>query len=244
VLYIFLKDALISLEFYTVIQNFLLQIGRFIKIKGMAGMKIVNLSKLLLMMLLGFSFLLNMPVMAKSADVVSAQNRVLNVTQNIVKGLEVNKNLYKSNPASLTSMIRQQVLPFIDFDAMSKLTLGKHWRTASASQRVRFTNAFREMLVKSYGKAMLKYTGASIRGGNSAEKSKAGYVTVRTVVVPKGGKPIAANYDVRKKDNDWKAYNVEIAGISLLTNFRTNFSREISEKGLDALITRLEKIKK
>ena len=215
-----------------------------IYIMELAEMTLLTCKKSILSLFLGFCLLLSLPTMAKGNDVADAQNRVLNVTRTIVKGMEANKVLYKKNPAALTTMIRQQVLPFIDFDAMSKLTLGKHWRSASVAQRQRFTNAFREMLVRSYGKAMLNYTGANIRGGNSTPKRKAGYVTVRTVVVPKGGKPIAANYDVRKKGNDWKAYNVEIAGISLLTNFRTNFSREVSAKGLDALIARLERTKK
>ena len=135
------------------------------------------------------------------------------------------------------------MLPVIDFDAMAKLTLGKHWRSASASQRTRFTNAYREMLIRSYGKIMLKYAGASIRAGNSVAGKKAGYVTVRTVVTPRGGASVAANYDVRKLSGIWKAYNVQVGGVNLITNFRTNFTREVSVKGLEALIDRLNKTK-
>jgi phospholipid transport system substrate-binding protein len=123
---------------------------------------------------------------------------------------------------------------------MSKLTLGRYWTTASAQQRTRFIDAFREMLVRSYAKTMLKYSGSIIRGGNSAQNTKPGYVIVRTVVTPKDSSPIAANYSVRSNSGDWKAYNVEISGINLITNFRTNFTREVGEKGLEALITRLE----
>lgn len=194
-------------------------------------------------LLAGF-FLLSLvstSVWAKTNEVNAAQKRVLDVTQRIAKNLEVNKVQYAKNPALLDKMIRTQVLPFIDFDAMSKLTLGKHWKRASPVQRKRFMNAYREMLIRSYGKAMLKYAGATIRGGNSSPNRKPGYVIVRTVVTPKGSASIAANYDVRKKGNDWKAYNVQLGGINLITNFRTNFTREASAKGLDALIARIEK---
>jgi len=102
-------------------------------------------------------------------------------------------------------------------------------------------NAYREMLIRSYGKTMLQYAGAGIRGGNSVANRKPGYVTVRTIVTPKGRASIAANYDVRKKGNVWRAYNVQVGGINLITNFRTNFTREVSAKGLNALIARLEK---
>jgi len=181
------------------------------------------------------------PASAKTPDVDAAEKRVISVTTKIVNLLEKNKAQYVANQNALNAMIRREVLPFIDFDAMSKLTLGKHWRTASPIQRKRFVSAFREMLVRSYAKTMIDYSGSKIKGGNSAPSKKKGYVLVRTSVIPKGASAISANYSLRKVGNDWKAYNVEIAGISLITNFRTNFTREVSAKGLDALISRLEK---
>ena len=178
---------------------------------------------------------------AKTGEVASAEATVVRVTTNIVNNLDVHKAVYQKNSAALMAMIRKEVLPFIDFDAMAKLTLGKFWRRASKAQRIRFRNAYREMLVRSYGKAMLKYSGATIRAGNSVPNRKPGYVTVRTLVTPRGSSAVAANYDVRKKGGKWMAYNVQIAGINLVTNFRTNFTREVSATGLDALIARLEK---
>ncbi len=178
---------------------------------------------------------------AKTADVNNAEKRVVDVTSRIVKLLQQNYNQYANNEAALHAMVRREILPFVDFDAMSKLTLGKHWRKANPQQRVKFSNAFRNMLVKSYAKTMLKYSGSSIRAGNSSPSKKPGYVTVRTLVTPQGQAPIKADYKVRKNSGDWKAYNIEIAGINLITNFRTNFTREVSAKGLDALIARLER---
>lgn len=190
------------------------------------------------------SLFLSFSAMAKGDLAADAENRVLNVTKAVVQELGLNKSRYQNDTVFLNNMIRRDMLPFIDFPAMAKLTLGKHWRTASASQRTRFINAYRNMLVKSYGKIMLKYAGAKIRGANSVANKRPGYVTVRTVVTPRGSAPITANYDVRNISGDWKAYNVQIAGINLITNFRTNFTREVSTKGLDALIIRLENIKK
>lgn len=180
-------------------------------------------------------------VWANNNDVAAAQQRVLQVTQSIAKKLETNKVQYSKAPALLNVMIRREVLPFIDFDAMSKLTLGKYWKRATPAQRQRFVNAYREMLIRSYGKTMLKYAGASIRAGKSSANKKPGYVIVRTVVTPKGSPSIAANYDVRKRGHSWKVYNLQVGGINLITNFRTNFTREASAKGLNALIARLEK---
>jgi len=205
----------------------------------MKVIKYTGISTLLLMLM----SLIYTPVFAAN-DVADAQATVLKVTNSITSKLEKNEALYKAKPAVLTLMIRQEILPFIDFKAMAKLTLGKYWRTANKSQRTRFVNAYRKMLVRSYGKAMLRYAGAVIRGGNSVQTRKKGYVKVRTIVTPKGSSSISADYDVRNKSGAWKAYNVQIAGINLVTNFRTNFTREASAKGLEALIARIEKSNK
>ncbi len=191
------------------------------------------------LLLLVFTFTTS--VLADRNDVVVAEAKVVNVTSNIVKLLQSNEAQYSRDINALNAMVRREVLPLIDFDAMSKLTLGKHWRKATPQQRIRFINAFREMLVKSYAKSMLKYKGAIIRGKNSVANKKPGYALVRTVVTPRGAAPIRADYSVRKVSGKWMAYNVEIAGINLITNFRTNFTREVSAKGLEALILRIER---
>ena len=191
-----------------------------------------NLKKVIPFVMLVASLFVGSIALAKGNDVTNAQNRVMSVTTAVVKELAANENKYTKNPAALDALIRSRVLPFMDFEAMSKLTLGKHWRKASPSQRTRFISAYKEMLIRSYGKIMLKYAGATIRAGRSVASKRAGYVSVRTTVTPRGGSPIAANYDVRNKTGDWKAINVQVGGVNLITNFRTNFTREVSAKGL------------
>ncbi len=207
-------------------------------------MKSFKFNKIISLCILSLSLLFGFSATAKGNDVAGAQNAVLKVTTGVVRELATHKTKYQADSKFLDAMIRRDMLPFIDFNAMSKLTLGKYWRKASKSQRTRFINAYREMLVRSYGKIMLKYAGASIRAGNSVAGKRAGYVTVRTIVSPRGGAPIVANYNVRNLSGKWKAYNVQVGGVNLITNFRTNFTREISAKGLDFLITRLENIKR
>ncbi|MCF6190034.1 MAG: ABC transporter substrate-binding protein [Cocleimonas sp.] len=207
-------------------------------------MNVFNLNKVVSLTVLVASLFSASTAMAKSNDAADAQEIIMHVTTSVVNELGKNKARYQSDPKFLDSMIRRDMLPVIDFNGMAKLTLGKHWRKASASQRQRFTSAYREMLIRSYGKIMLKYAGASIRSGNSVAGKRAGYVKVRTVVTPRGGTPVAANYDVRKLSGKWKAYNVQVGGVNLITNFRTNFTREVSAKGIEALIARLNKTKK
>ncbi len=177
---------------------------------------------------------------AENNDVKTAENRVITISNRILHLLDHQKAVLKKDPTALSSLVQKEIIPFIDFDAMAKLTLGKHWRSATPQQRIRFTNAYKNMLIRSYAKRMLDYAGARMEAKYSVQ-NRPGYVTVHTLVIPKNGAPIAATYEVRNKSGQWKAYNIEISGINMITNFRTNFTREVSAKGLDSLIARLER---
>ncbi len=196
------------------------------------------MKQLTTLIILLFSFALSPMAIAKN---IAAETAVLKANNAIFMQLEKRKNELKSNPAVLNAIVEKQVLPFIDFTAMAKLTLGKHWKTATENQKTRFLQAYRSMLIRSYAKNMVDYAGAVMTIKNSISAGRDGYETVRTIITPKGRAAVAANYDVRNKSGQWKAYNIEILGLNLITNFRTNFTREVSSKGLDALIARLEK---
>ncbi len=194
-----------------------------------------HLSKIIILFLI-FSF-----TSIASAKNVAAETAVLKANNAIFAELEKRKAELKSNPKILQSIVEKQVTPFIDFEAMAKLTLGKQWKKASQDQRVRFVKAYRTMLINSYAKNMIAYAGAAMTIKSSMSGGRPGYEVVRTLITPKGRAAVEANYDVRNKSGSWKAYNIEILGLNLITNFRTNFTREISRTGLDALIARLEK---
>jgi phospholipid transport system substrate-binding protein len=196
------------------------------------------MKQLITFIILFFSLSLSQIGMAKNAE---AEAAVLKANNAIFAELEKRKTELKSNPEVLNTIVEKQVLPFIDFSAMAKLTLGKHWKKASESQRIRFLKAYRTMLVNSYAKNMVDYAGATMTVKSSISAGREGYETVHTLITPKGRAAVAANYDVRNKSGSWKAYNIEILGLNLITNFRTNFTREVSSKGLEALIARLEK---
>ncbi|MCK5895915.1 MAG: ABC transporter substrate-binding protein [Cocleimonas sp.] len=196
------------------------------------------MKQLITFLIFFFSLSLSPITIAKN---VQAEAAVLKANNAIFLELEKRKTELKINPAVLHAIVEKQVLPFIDFAAMAKLTLGKHWKKASPAQRTRFLNAYKIMLINSYAKNMVDYAGATMTIKSSISAGREGYETVRVSIIPKGRAAIAASYDVRNKSGRWKAYNVEILGLNLITNFRTNFTREVSSKGLDALIARIEK---
>jgi phospholipid transport system substrate-binding protein len=120
---------------------------------------------------------------------------------------------------------------------MSKLVLAKNWRTASEDQRQRFINEFKGMLVRTYTNSLTDYAGnTEIVYLKSVDKKEGKYVTVYTEIVQSGKPNIPVNYSLRQTDEGYKIYDVVIEGLSLVKNYRTSFSKQISETSLDALI--------
>ncbi|PID45140.1 MAG: toluene tolerance protein [Proteobacteria bacterium] len=187
---------------------------------------------LLIMML----SLLITPVWANT----QVENLVVSVNSRIFAILQQRHAELKANPALISSFVQQEIIPFVDFTGMTKLTLGKHWKRASAEQRRRFLAAYKATLIRSYANAMLGFAGASIRVVRSVPSSRRGYLSVETIIQPVTAQAKHAKFDLRLKNNEWKAYNVSVDGVDLITNFRTNFTREITNTSLDALIRRLE----
>ncbi len=144
---------------------------------------------------------------------------------------------------ALYDLVEREILPLVDFTAMSKLILGKHWKKATPEQRKKFIEAFRNLLVNTYTKSLKQYANQEIRFFPERTKIKGKYATVYSEFVPGNGqRNVPVIYKMRKdKNGNWKAYNLEIEGLSVVKNFRTDFNAEINANGLDALIARLEK---
>lgn len=142
-------------------------------------------------------------------------------------------------PEKIYGLVEHIVLPHFDFVRMSKLVLGKNWRKASDAQRDAFVVQFREMLVRTYGVALLNYSGQEIRYLPTPDIGDATKASVNTEVRDNGAPPIPINYRLSLKDGEWKVFDIVIDGISLVSNYRTGFNTEIRRYGLDKLISKL-----
>ena len=167
-----------------------------------------------------------------------AQKLVVETTNEIMKRLEKEETVVKAEPDRLFDLVNEMVLPHFDFKKMSSWVLGKHWRKASEDQRERFAKEFQTLLVRTYSNALLEAIGKEIEFLPLKSKKKdADEVMIRTEVEQKGGFPIPINYKMHlNKENQWKVYDVVIDNISLVTNYRTSFAKEIRNSGIDKLI--------
>lgn len=162
------------------------------------------------------------------------------VSQDLLRELDANRAALKKDPSGLRALVDKHLLPHFDTDYSARLVLGKHWRTASEEQRRRFIDAFYGTLMADYGDAILEFTADRLRILPFRGDPAADTATVRTEVKRDDGTPVPVNYSLRRTPQGWKAWDVTIEGISYVRSFRTDFGAEVDQKGLDALIQRLE----
>lgn len=177
---------------------------------------------------------------AQDAATLSPQELVAKVANDTLRDLDANRAEYAKDKSKVRELVDKNLLPYFDTAYAAQLVLARHWRTATPEQRKRFIDAFYQSLLQNYGEALLEFTPDRLKilpfQGNPNDK----VATVRTEVRRDNGSRVPVNYSLRKTDSGWKAYDVQIEGVSYVRSFRTDFGAEINQKGLEAVIQRLE----
>ena len=187
-----------------------------------------------LLLLLGVSL-----VHAQQTD--DAVKLVENTTVTIQGAIRKDHDKLTTDHKRLMELVDKIVLPHFDFNKMSSWALGKYWRTATAKQKKEFTDEFQKLLVRTYAVALLDNANRQIKILPMQSSSGSDKVTVRTEVPQDGGFPIPINYKLQYMGSEWKVYDVEIDGISLVSNYRTTFAAEIRKTGIDSVIASMQK---
>lgn len=144
--------------------------------------------------------------------------------------------------AKITQFVNEVIYPHTDFDRISALVLGKLWKTATADERERFKHEFQTLLVRTYSRAFVEFNDWSVRFLPIEMGEDSTKVIVKTEVLQPGIQPIGVNYRMVLSQGEWKAYDIMIEGVSLVTNYRTTFTQEVQTKGsLNAVIEGLVK---
>ena len=118
--------------------------------------------------------------------------------------------------------------------------VGPAWRTATPEQQKRFIAAFYQSLLRNYGSALAEFTADRMTVLPFRGDLASGQAVVRTEVKRSNGQRVPVNYTLRGTPEGWKAWDVTIEGISYVRNFRNDVGAEVDQKGLPAVIERLE----
>ncbi len=133
------------------------------------------------------------------------------------------------------------ISPYFDFARISRLALGKYWRKATPEQQKVFSKEFHSLLLRTYSKALLTLGSEEIHYPKPKASKRADRITIPTLVKKEGGSsPVAINYKLYQKKDQWKVYDIAIDGVSLVANYRSQFATQIKRKGVASLILALQ----
>ena len=161
---------------------------------------------------------------------------VKRVSEEVLDIIRKDKEVQNGNPKRILELVDAKVLPHFNFQHMTALAVGKDWRRANPQQQQQLMQEFKTLLVRTYSNALTSYRDQTVRYKPFKMNAGDTDVVVRTEVVQPGNKPTQVDYTLEKMDNGWKVYDVTIAGISLVTNYRETFAQEVRNGGIEGLI--------
>ena len=193
------------------------------------------MKKLLHALLLGLMLAIS-PLFAQE-DAPDA--KIKKVTEDVLTIVRQDKDIQSGNTKKAIELVEVKVLPHFNFQRMTALAMGRDWNKASAEQKKQLTEEFKTLLVRTYSNALTGYKDQTIRYKPTKMQGGDSEVLVRTEVVQSGNKPIQLDYSLEKQAEGWKVYDVVVAGVSLVTNYRETFAQEVRANGLDGLLQML-----
>lgn len=176
---------------------------------------------------------------AANAQDVGPDELVRRTTNDVLAVIRADKDIQAGNTRKVVELAEQKVIPNFDFARMTQLAVGRSWRDASDAQKESLTREFRTLLVRTYSTSLGQYRNQTIDVKPTKLAPGDKDVVVKTLVNQSGGQAIPIDYSMEKSDKGWKAYDIQVDGVSLVTNYRSSFADEIRKGGVDGLIKTL-----
>ena len=165
---------------------------------------------------------------------------VKRVAEDVLSTIRSDKDLQAGNQAKVKQLIETKLAPHFDFARMTALAAGRNWRSANPEQQQQLTDQFRTLLVRTYSGALTGYRDNTMDYKPLRMNAGDSEVIVRTEVRRPGQAPVQIDYNMAKTPEGWKAYDVVVAGVSLVTNYRDEFNDIVRNSGIDGLIKALD----
>lgn len=184
-----------------------------------------------------------------AANVEEPRAMLESASKELLGTLKKEQTQLHAKPERMFDIVDQVLVPYVDLETMSRLVLGKHWRTATPEQRTRFTAEFRTLMVRFYVSALLddpKQIDSILEradtiitflpGSSGDDPNKS---IVRSEVHLPNGQVVPVVFNLHNKSGQWRVFDVNVEGISLIINYRNSFSEQVVQNGLDSLISDL-----
>ena len=169
-----------------------------------------------------------------------AQDLIENSTKELMEILATEKDKLTSDPAYLQDVVDEKILPHLDLNAMTALSLGKNWRVADAAQKAELITEFKKLLLNTYMSALTLYTGQEMEFKPFLPQKRDDRAVVRGVFLQPGGQGVPVNYKLREKEGAWRVYDIDVNNINLVSTYRSAFSQKVAKSGIEGLIEEMK----
>jgi len=174
-----------------------------------------------------------------NAEAVAPDVLIKSVAQDVMNIVKQDSGSKAESQKKILALVDAEVLPNFNFTHMTQLAMGRYWRQASPEQQKALVAEFRNMLVRTYTNAFTLYHDQQIEIKPLKLAPADIDVMVFSRIIKTGGQPTSVNYRMEKMPDGWKVYDVVIEAVSLVTNYRGQFSSTIQQSGVDGLIKEL-----
>jgi phospholipid transport system substrate-binding protein len=169
---------------------------------------------------------------ARTVSAAETPEQVVDQTAQQVIDILANQNLSSDQKRH---QIEDVVYARVDFVTLSKLVLARNWSKMSPAQQQAFTQEFRKHLSVTYGRNVDNYKNERLTIVSGRPEARGDY-TVQSKIIRGGPDDIAVDYRLRQRDGQWLIIDIVVEGVSLVSNFRSQFQEIIANGGPDKLI--------
>jgi len=182
--------------------------------------------------LAAFTLALSVPAFASVTDDVK---KTVDQVVTIVANHELKK---PKNEAKRRAALKSAISVIFDYGEMAKRSLGAHWKGRSKAEQKEFVDLFATLLENSYASKIESYENEKIVYGK--ESIDGDYAEVKSRIVTAKRDEFTIDYRLMKEGNRWMVYDVVIEGVSLVSNYRSQFNRIINSQGYAGLVKKLK----
>lgn len=171
----------------------------------------------------------------------SPDRLVMRVTDEVMRIVRTDKQVRDGDLIVAASVVETLIAPRFDFPRLTAGVLSKAWLSASPAQQEQLAGGLRTMLIQTLAVALGSLTDERIVLDGSIVQPDGKTAIVRCKVLSPGDEPVGLEYELAKIGTDWKAYEMKIGGVSLTAMYREQFAPFVRSRGIDGLISALEK---
>ena len=155
-----------------------------------------------------------------------------------------NQAKIKKDPNYLRTIVRNDLLPYVQVNYAGSLVLGSHFKSTTPEQREKFFKAFSDFIEQAYAQVLTAYTDQNIQIEPAKEVGDKNLVSIRVNIMQNGGQaPIKLDFKWRKnsKTGEWQAYDMVAEGVSMVVTKQNEWSGILRQQGIEALTAQIQK---